>query len=99
MLRERAGRTAVFSGWEAVRTDQSPGVYEPRGRPPEPSGAMVWGWRWDPKIPSLDGWARGDLQVPAKSPFCVLGVYHAHSRQESGVLTPLTAGETEAGAR
>lgn len=58
MLRERAGRTPVFSGWEAVRTDQSPGVYEPWGRPPEPSGAMVWGWRWDPKIPSLDGWAR-----------------------------------------
>ena len=67
--RQRAGRTPVFSGWDGARTDQSPGVYEPRGWPPEPSRGMLWGWRWDPKIPSLDGWAgapgRALLRVPS----------------------------------
>ena len=66
---EWAGSAPVFSGWDGARTDQSPGVYEPRGWPPEPSGGMVWGWRCDPKIPGLDGWAgapgRALLRVPS----------------------------------
>lgn len=69
MSRERAGRTPVFSGWEGAGNDQSPGVYEPRGRPPEPRGGMVRGWPWDPEIPSLDGQAGvahgAQLRVPS----------------------------------